>query len=57
MKGAKEKDKEGLQKFPDTPRSRESIKQLLLTRKTIGRLAEIGKNAGVAQTVEKEEKK
>jgi hypothetical protein len=55
MKGAKEKDREGLQKFLDTPRSRESIKQLLLTRKTIERLAEIGK--GAAAQEEKEEKK
>ena len=36
-------NKEELQKYLNTPQSRESIKQMLLTRKTIQRLVEIAK--------------
>jgi hypothetical protein len=42
VKGATEK-KEELQKLFNSPRSRESIKQVLLTRKTLERLTEIAK--------------
>ena len=37
-------NKDELQKFLDTPHARESIKQLLITRKTIQELAEIAKD-------------
>ena len=36
-------DKDKLQKFLNTPQSHESIKQLLMTRKTIQRLTEVAK--------------
>jgi len=45
-KGDAEKDDE-LQKYLNTPQSRESIKQMLITRKTIQRLVEIAKGEAV----------
>ena len=57
MKGATE-NKDGLQKFLNTPQSRESIKQTLLTRKTIQRLTEVANGSKVnIETPQKEEKK
>lgn len=43
------KNKDELQKFLNTPQSKESIKQLLMTRKTIQRLVEIAKGQGVGR--------
>ncbi len=54
---AKEKDRETLQKYLDSPPSRESIRQLLRRRKTIERLAEMAGSAPPAQAEAKEEKK
>ena len=39
-------NKDELQKFLDTPQAHQSIEQLLITRKTIQRLAEIAKGSG-----------
>jgi len=39
-------NKDELQKFLNTPQSRESVKQMLITRKTIQRLVEIAKGSG-----------
>ena len=38
-------NRDELQKYLNTPQSRESIKQMLLTRKTVQRLVEIAKGA------------
>ncbi len=47
-----------LQKFLNTPQSRESIKQVLISRKTMHRLVEIAKGSNVTtETPQKEEKK
>ena len=47
-----------LNKFLNTPRSRESIKQVLITRKTIQRLVEIAKGSDMnTKTMGKEEQK
>ena len=51
-----EKDKIELEKLLSMPRSRESIKQLLITRKTIGRLVEIARSTDATQTRGKEKK-
>jgi len=56
VKGATEK-KEELQKLLNTPRSRESTKQMLLTRKTIERLTEIAKGQSGEVTRESSEAK
>ena len=57
MQGAAE-NKEGLQKLLNAPQSRESIKQTLLTRKTIQRLTEVASGSKVnIETPQKEEKK
>ena len=57
MKGAGE-NKERLQQLLNAPRSRESIKQSLITRKTIQRLEEIAGGSKVKdKTPQKEEKK
>ncbi len=45
MEGAAD-NKDELQQFLNTPQSRESIKQLLVTRKTTQRLVEIAKSSG-----------
>jgi len=46
-----------LQKFLNTPQSRESIEQLLITRKTIQRLVEIAKEPNMSvKTTQKEDK-
>ena len=45
-KGDAEKDNE-LQRYLNTPQSRESIRQMLITRKTIERLVEIAKGSAV----------
>jgi len=51
-------DKKGeLRKLLDTPQTRESIKQSLMTRKTIERLAEIAGNTDKPETDTKEEEK
>jgi len=51
---AENKDK--LQNFLDKPQSRQSIKQTLITRKTIERLVEIAGDTEKARTKDKEEK-
>jgi len=59
MSGSTAEDKkEELKKLLNTPQTRESIKQSLLTRKTIERLVEIAKNQKkpTTKTKEKEEK-
>jgi len=56
LKNIKDK-KEDLQKALNTPPSRESIKQVLLTRKTINRLVEIAKGSEKDAEVIKEEKR
>ncbi|GAI56320.1 unnamed protein product, partial [marine sediment metagenome] len=51
-------NKEELQKFLNTPQSRESIKQVLVTQKTIQRLVEIAKGSNIdIEESQKEEKK
>jgi len=60
-KGDAEKDDE-VQRYLNTPQSRESIKQMLITRKTIERLVEIAKGSAVKTKTKvdskvKEEKK
>jgi len=52
-------NKDELNKFLNTPRSRESIKQVLITRKAIQRLVEIAKGSDInkkKKTIQKEEK-
>ena len=49
------KDKGKLQEFLNNPRSRDSIKQILMTRKTIQRLVEIAKGSNVNKKVKKKE--
>jgi FKBP-type peptidyl-prolyl cis-trans isomerase (trigger factor) len=49
------KDKGKLQEFLNTPRSRDSIRQILMTRKTIQRLVEIAKGSSVNKKVKKKE--
>ena len=56
MQGGAEK-KDELQEFLNTERFRDSIKNMLMTRKTMDRLAEIAKSPGKAKTGKKEEKK
>lgn len=57
LKSATEK-KDKLKEFLNTPRSRDSAKQLLITRKTINRLVEIAKDANKnTEAVKKEEPK
>lgn len=62
MVGRTTENKEGIQKFLDTERSRESIRQMLMTRKTIDRLTEIAKSKpktkskSIAKTGGKEKK-
>lgn len=52
------KNKEKLQQFLNTPRSRDSIKQLLITRKTIQRLVGIAEGSNVNnEAIKKEERK
>ena len=50
MVGRATENKEGIQKFLDTERSRESIKQMLMTRKTMDRLTEIARSVDTAKT-------
>ncbi|MFC1982659.1 trigger factor [Chloroflexota bacterium] len=57
MVGNSSENKEQLQKFLDTQQYRESIKQMLLMRKTIQRLTEIAENADTAKAKGKEKKK
>ena len=54
LKSATEK-KEDLQKLLNTPQSRESIRQLLMTRKTVQRLVEIAKSPTKRSTKAKKE--
>ena len=51
-------NKDEMQKFLGTPQARESVSQLLISRKTVQRLVEIAKGSNVDnnQTTEKEEK-
>ena len=57
LKGATEK-KDELKEFFNTPQSRDSLKQLLITRKTIQRLVEIAKGLNMnTEVMEKEEQK
>jgi trigger factor len=56
LKNIKDK-KEDLAKTLNTPRSRESIKQVLITRKTINRLVEIAKDTKKKTKAKKEAKK
>ena len=58
LKSATENKKEELQKFLNSPQSRESIKQLLITRKTIRRLVEIAESSNMnTEVIKKEEQK
>jgi len=50
-------NKENVQKALNTPQSRESIKQILMTRKTIARLVEIARGPKVSAKVRKKEAK
>jgi len=50
-------NKENVQKALNTPQSRESIKQILTTRKTIARLVEIARGPKVSAKVRKKEAK
>jgi len=50
-------NKDELQKFLSTPQSRESIEQLLITRKTIQRLAEIAKGSNMNVKTKKRRRK
>jgi trigger factor len=54
---AGEDKKDELRKLLDTPQTRDSIKQSLMTRKTIERLAEIARNTDKPETGTKEEEK
>lgn len=56
LKSATE-NKENVQKALNTPQSRESIKQILMTRKTIARLVEIARGPKVSAKVRKKEAK
>lgn len=56
LKSATE-NKEELQKIVNTSQSRESMKQILMTRKTVNRLVEIAKGTKVNNEVKKEEQK
>ncbi len=56
LQGAGDK-KEELKEYLNKPQSRESIKQVLLTRKTMERLTEIAKASTEVQAGKKEEKK
>jgi trigger factor len=57
LKSTKEKKGE-LKKLLNTPQSRHSVRQYLMTRKTIGRLVEIAKGSGAsAKPMKKEAKK
>ena len=49
--------KDVLEKFLNTPQARESIKQTLITRKTVGRLVEIAKDTKEIKTTPKEGEK
>jgi len=49
------RDKEKLQEFLNTPRSRDSIRQILMTRKTVQQLVEIAKGSKVNKKVKKKE--
>jgi len=49
--------KNELRRALDSPRSRQSIRQILLTRKTINRLVEIAKEANTNAGASKEEEK
>lgn len=55
-KSATEK-KEALEKVLNSPQARESIKQILITRKTVGRLVEIAKDSKEIKTTPKEGEK
>jgi len=50
-------NKEELRRALNSPRSRESIKQILMTRKTVNRLVEIAKGANMNTEARKEEEK
>ena len=53
-----DKDKDKLQKFLNTPQSRESIKRLLIPRNTIQRLVEIANGSNMnTEAMQEEEKK
>jgi len=57
-KDADEGKKDELEGFLNTPQARESIKQTLMTRKTIQRLVEIAKGSNISiETIRKEEGK
>lgn len=57
MKRAQEKDKEKLTEVFNTPQARESVRQTLLTKKTIQRLVEIARGSEEIATTPKEEGK
>ncbi len=56
LKSATEK-KEAIENVLNTPQARESIKQTLISRKTIGRLVEIAKDSKEIKTISKEGEK
>ena len=53
--GVAEERREGLEKALNAPEARDSIRQTLLTRKTVQRLVEIVQGSGETETSEKEE--
>ena len=55
-KGAAEDKREEVRKLLDAPQTRGSIRQSLMTRKTMERLVEIAKGSGETKTEAKEEK-
>ncbi|MFC1980778.1 trigger factor [Chloroflexota bacterium] len=57
MQGGAEEKKDELQQFLNTERFRDSIKNMLMTRKTMECLVEIAKSTGKAKIGKKEEKK
>ena len=57
VRSATEDRREGLRKLLDTPQTRESLRQSLLTRKTIERLTEIAKSPEKAENIDKGEKR
>ncbi|MFC1860079.1 trigger factor [Chloroflexota bacterium] len=54
--GAAEDKKDELGKFLNTPQARKSIEQILITRKTVGRLVEVAKGSNVNKKGKKKKK-
>jgi trigger factor len=56
VRNAAEDRREGMRRLLDTPQARESLRQSLLTRKTIERLTEIAKSTEISENIDKSEK-